>query len=149
MGRQRGHAHRHDCALSGRERPNGRQELVGSTAIHDAQDGPSPLGQAEGSLPPVLGLLLTLDQTPPDKAVDQAAGGRWRPADLIGEFADRHRAAIREDIQGGELGEPQTQLPELTGEPDDELAPEGSSHRDPLAQLADVLDPAAGREHGG
>ena len=62
---------------------------------------------------------------------------------------DRHRAAVGQDVQRGELGEPEPKLPELAGEPDDQLAPERPAHRDALAELADVLEPAAGRQDRG
>ena len=139
MGRDRGHAHRHDGPFAGRERPDGAEELIGSPAIHDAQDGPTALGQAQGPLSPVLRLLLALDQPAPDKAVDQAAGGRWRSTDLLGQLAHGHRAAIRQDVEGGQLGEPETQLPELAGESDDQLAPERPAHGHALTELPDVL----------
>ena len=71
-----------------------------------------------------------------------------RPADLLGQLADGHRAAVGEHVERGELGEAETQLAELAGEPDDELAPEGAAHRDALADLADVREPVAGGKDG-
>ena len=61
----------------------------------------------------------------------------------FGELSDGQRAAIREDVQRGELGEPETQLAELAREADHELPPQGAAHRHPLADLADVPDAAA------
>ena len=63
---------------------------------------------------------------------------------VLGQLADRHRAAVGEDVQRRELGEPEPQLPELAGEADDQLAPQGAAHGDALADLADVREPVAG-----
>ena len=76
MGRQRGDAHRHDSALGGRQRADGRQELVGPGAVDHAQDRVAALGQTERPLAPVLGLLVALDEPAPDQAVDQPARRR-------------------------------------------------------------------------
>ena len=149
MGRQRGHAHRHDRPFARRQRPHRAEELIRPAAIHDAQDRAAALGQPQGPLAPVLGFLLPLHEATPDEPVDEPARGRRGPPDLVRQFAHRHRAAIGEDIQGRELGEAEAELAELPGEPDDQLAPEGPAHRDALAELADVLQPAAGREDRG
>ena len=69
-----------------------------------------------------------------------------RPPDLLGQLADRHRAAVGEHVERGELGEAEPQLPELAGEADDQLAPERTAHRHALADLADVREPVAGGE---
>ena len=131
------------------QRPDRGQELVGTPAIHDAEHGVTALGQAERPLAAVLGLLVTLDEPPPDEAVDEPARGRRRPADRLGQLTDRQGVAVGEDVQGRELGEPEAQLPELAGEADDELAPERPAHGDALADLADVRQPIAGREDRG
>ncbi len=64
----------------------------------------------------------------------------------LGELSDGHRAAVGQHVQRRELGEPEAQLAELAGEPDHELAPQRAAHRHALADLADVRDPAPGRE---
>ena len=128
------------------QRPDRGQELVGTAAIHDPQHGVAALGQPQRPLAPVLGLLVALDEPPPDEPVDQPARRRRRAADRLGQLADRERAAVGEDVQRRELGEPEPQLPELAGEADDQLAPERPAHRHALADLADVRQPVAGRE---
>lgn len=75
MGRQRGHAHRHDRALTGRQRSDRAKELVRATPIHDPQDGASALGQPERALATVFRLLLALDESAANESVDQSAGG--------------------------------------------------------------------------
>ena len=144
MGRERRHAHRHDGPLRRRERSDRAQELVGPRPVHHAQDGVAALGQAERPLATVLGFLVALDESTPDEAVDEPARRRWRPADLLGQLADGHRAPVGQHVQRRELGEAESQLAELAGEPDDQLAPEGAAHRHALADLADVREAVAG-----
>lgn len=149
MGREGRDAHRDDGPLGGRQRSQRRKELIRTTPIHDTQDGVAALCQAQGTLPPVLWFLLTLDEPAPHEAVDKPAGGRWRPTDRFGQLADRERASVGQDIERGELREAEAQLPELTGKADHELAPEGTTHRHPLADLADVRESVPGREDRG
>ena len=148
MGREGGDAHRDDGPLGGRQRSHRGEELIRPSPVHDAQDGVSALGQAQRTLPAVLGFLVALDQTAPDQAVDQPARGRRRATDRLGQLPDRQRAAVGQDVQRRELGEPEAQLPELAGKTDDQLAPERTAHRHALADLADVREPVAGGEHG-
>ena len=148
MGREGRHAHRHDGPLGGRQGSHRREELVRPSPVHDAQDGVSTLGQAQRTLPAVLGFLMTLDQTAPHQAVDKPTCGRRRAADRLRQLPDRQRAAVGEDVQRRELGEPEAQLPELTGKTDDQLAPERPAHRHALTDLADVRKPVAGGKHG-
>ena len=104
MGRERRHAHRHDSALGGRQRPDGVQELVGARPVHDPQDGVAALGEPDGALAPVLGLLVPLDEPAADQPVDQPARRRRRPTERLRELTDRRRAAVREDVQGRPAG---------------------------------------------
>ena len=67
----------------------------------------------------------------------------------FGELPDRQRAAVGQDVEGRELGEPEAQLPELAGEADHELPPQRAAHRHALADLANVPDPAPGRQDRG
>ena len=69
---------------SGRTAP---QELLGPGAIDDPQDGVAARRQPQRALPLVLGLLVALDQPAADEAVDEAAGGRRRTPDRLGELA--------------------------------------------------------------
>ena len=94
------------------------------------------------------GSCVPLDEPPPDEAVDQPARRRRRAADRLGQLADRQRAAVGQDVQRRELGEPEAQLPELAGKADDQLAPQRPAHRHALADLADVREPVAGRQDG-
>ncbi len=123
MCREGRHAHCHDGSLGGRQRSHRRQELVRPSPVHDTQDGLAALGQTQRPLPPVLGFLVALDQPATDEAVDQPTRGRRRAADRFGQLTDRQRAPVGQDIERGELGEPQAQLPELAGKADDQLAP--------------------------
>jgi hypothetical protein len=141
-----GDAHRHDRALGAREWADGRQELVRASAVDDAKDGVAALRQAQGPLATVLRLLVALDETAANETIDQAARRRGRSADRFGQLADGQGAAIGQDVEGGQLGEPEAELPELAGEPDDELAPERPAHGHSLADLADVREAIAGRE---
>ena len=100
----------------------------------------------ERPLPAILGLLVALDEPPSDETVHEPARGRWRPPDRLGQLADGQRAAVGEDVQRGQLGEPESQLAELAGEADDQLAPQRTAHRHALADLADVGQPVAGGE---
>jgi len=113
MGGQRGDPHRDERALGRRERTNGRQELVRTGPIHQPQERLSAVGQPDGPLPTVLGLRAPLDEASLDEAVDETAGRRRRPPEQVGEIADRRRAAVRQDIERGQLREPETELAEL------------------------------------
>ena len=75
MGREGGHTHGHDGPLGGRQRSHRGEELIRPSPIHDPQDGVATLGQAQRTLPAVIGFLVTLHQAPPDQAVDQTARG--------------------------------------------------------------------------
>ena len=99
------HAHRDDRAFGAGKGPDRGQELFGAATVHDPEDGVAPLGEAQCLLAAVLGLLVALDQAATDQPVNKAARGRWRPSDRFGKLADRERAAVREDVQGRELGE--------------------------------------------
>lgn len=146
MGRQRGHAHRHDRSLGSREWPDRRQELFRPRPIDDTQNGLAARGQSQGPLPLVLRLLVALHQPAAHQAVDQPARRRWRASDRLGQLPNGQGAAIGQDIEAGELGEAETQPPELTGKTDDQLAPECTTHRHALADLADVGETVAGRQ---
>jgi hypothetical protein len=146
MGRESGHTHRDDRPLRGRQRPDRRQELIRSSPIDDAQHGVPPLGQAQRTLPPILRFLVALDQAAAHQAIDEPAGRRWRPPDGFRQLADGQGAAVGEDVQRRELGEPQPELAELASEPDDELAPQCPAHGDALADLADIRKAIAGRQ---
>ena len=98
------------------------------------------LGQPERPLASVLLFLAALDEAPPDESVDQARGRRRGSPEGVGQIRDGRRPGIGEDIQRRQLGEAEAKLPELPGEPDHELAPERASHRDPLGDLARILD---------
>ena len=132
------HAHRHDGSLCSGQGPDRRQELIRPAAINDTQEGMPTLGQAKRPLAPILRLLVTLDEPSPSESVHKPARGRGGSADRFGQLAHGQGAAIGQDVQSGQLGEPQTQLPELAGEADDQFPPEGPTHRDALADLADV-----------
>src|SRR3954469_8806658 len=141
VGRQCSDTHRHDRTLGRGQGPDRRQELVGTATVDDAEHGVPALGQSERPLAPILGLLVTLDEAPPDEAVYETAGGRWRPADRFGQLPDRQRVAVGEDVQGRQLGETEVELAELAGKTDDEFSPEGAAHRDTFADLANVREP--------
>lgn len=149
MGGEGHDAHRHDGSLSAGQGPDCRQELICPAAINDTQDGTPALGQAERPLAPILRLLVTLDEPPPGKSVHKSARGRRGSADRLGQLAHRQGAAIGQDVESGQLGEAQTQFPELAGEADDQFSPEGPTHRDTLADLADVRQPIASRQDRG
>ena len=100
----------------------------------------------ERPLTPVLGFLVPLDQATSDKTVDQPARRGRRAPDRFGQLPDGQGAAVREDVQAGQLREAKPQLPELTGKPDDQLAPERATHGHAFADLADVGQPVAGGE---
>ena len=138
MGCERSDTHRHDGAFRGGQRPHGPEELVRPGAVHDPQDGVTAGRQAERPLSSVLRLFLAFDQPSPHEPVNQAARRRWRPSDRFGQLANRQRAAISQNVQTGELREPESQLTELTGEADDELPPQRSTHGHAFADLADI-----------
>src|SRR4029078_8173108 len=96
----------------------------------------------------VLGFLVALDQTAPYQAVHEPARGRRRATDRLRPLPDRQGAAVCQDVERRELGEPEAQLPELTGKTDDQLAPERPAHRHALADLSDVRESVAGGKHG-
>ena len=148
MGREGRHAHRHDGALRRGEWPDRTQELIGPRPVDHAENRVSALRQAEGPLPAILGLLVALDESATDESVDEPARGRRGPADLLGQLADGHRAAIGQDVQRRELREPEPQLTELAGEPDDQLPPQGTAHGHALADLADVRQAIARGQDG-
>lgn len=148
MGRERRHAHRHDGAFRGGQRSDCAQELIGPRPVDHPQDGVPARRQPERPLPSILGFLSALHEATPHEAVHQPARRRRRPPDRLGQLADRQRAPVGQDVEPGELGEPEAQLPELTGKTDDKLAPEGTAHGHALADLADIGQPVAGGEHG-
>ena len=113
------------------------------------EERPSALGQPDRLHAPVVGLLAPLEEPAPDQAVDQPRRRRRRAVERVGEVGDRGRAAVGDRVERGQLGEAEAQLPELGGEPDHELPPEGLAERDPLGQLARVLDPRRGRPRPG
>lgn len=147
MGRQGGHTHGHDRPFGAGERSDGRQELLGSSSIHDPQDGMSAWSQPQGPLSLVLWLLVAFDQPTTNQSVNEPAGGRWRPADGLSQLPYCQGAAVRQHIESGQLRKAETQLTELTGKPDDQLAPEGPTHRHPLADLTNVGQTIAGGQH--
>lgn len=138
MGRQGCDTHRHDRTLGSRERPDSPKKLVGARPVHHPEDGMATWGQPEGALSAILRLLVALDETPPDEAVDQSAGRRWRAPDRLGELTNGQRASVGKDIERGKLGEPEAQLPELAGKTDDQLSPECTAHGHALADLPHV-----------
>jgi hypothetical protein len=140
--------HRDERPLGSRHRADRGEELIGPRPVDDAQQCLASLGQLEGSLAPVLRLRPSLDEAPANEPVDEPARRGRRAVDDLGEIPDRHRPRIGEDIERRELREPEPHLAELRREPDDELAPEGSAHRYPLGDLADVLDATARGEDG-
>ena len=148
MGRKRGHAHRNDRALRRGQGTDRRQKLIRTGSIDDPQDRMAALGQPQRALAAVLGLLVALDEPSADKAIDQPARRRGRPPDRLRELADGERAPIGEDVERRQLGEPEPQLPELTGKADDQLAPERSPHRNALADLPHIRQPIAGSQDG-
>ena len=145
MGRQRRHAHRDDGPLGGRQRPDRRQELVGPRPVDHAQDRVAALASAGASA----------DAGPRAPRWRSTSRRRTSPSTsrLVAE-GDRpiasassptvSRAAVGQDVERGQLGEPEAQLAELAGEPDHQLAPQRAAHRDALADLADVREPVAG-----
>ena len=149
MGGQGHDAHRHDGSLSAWQGPDCRQKLICPAAIDDTQDGTPALGQAERPLTPIVRFLVTLDEPPPGKSVHKTARGRRGSADRFGQLAHGQGAAIGQDVESGQLGEAQTQFPELASEADDQFSPEGPTHRDTLADLADVRQPIASRQDRG
>ena len=140
------HAHRHDGSLCSGQGPDRRQELIRPAAINDTQEGMPTLGQAKRPLAPILRLLVTLDEPPTGESVHKPARGRRGSADRFGQLADGQGAAVGQDVEGGQLRESQTQLPELAGKTDDQFPPEGPTHRDALADLADIRQAITGRQ---
>ena len=69
--RQRGHAHRDELPFGRREGAHRRQELIRPTAVDEAQQGVTALGQPERALAPILLLLAALDEPAPDEPVDE------------------------------------------------------------------------------
>ena len=106
------------------------------------------MSQHDRPLTAVIGFFAAFHEPASHEAIDQPAGRRRGACQRFGKLADRGGAAIREDVQGGELGEPESQVRELGRETDDQLAPQGTAHRDPLGNLADVRDARAGRQNG-
>ena len=138
------HAHRHDGSFCSRKGPDRRQELIRPAAINDTQEGMPTLGQAKRPLAPILRLLVTFDEPPTGESVHKPARGRRGSADRFGQLADGQGADIGQDVEGGQLRESQTQLPELAGKADDQFPPEGPTHRDSLADLADIRQAITG-----
>jgi hypothetical protein len=149
VGRQRRDTHRDDRSFRAWQRPHGSEELLGTAAVDDAQDGVTTLRQAERLLPSILGLLVSFDEPASNQTVHQPARGRRRPPDRFGQLADGQGAAVREDVERRQLGETESQLAELAGESDHQLAPQRTTHRHPLADLADIRQSVAGREDWG
>lgn len=113
MRRERGDAHRDQGSLGGRERPDGRQELIGPGTINGPEQGSTTLGQDQQPLPPILGLLTTLGESTPDEAIDQAARRRRGTAERLREVADRGHGTFGQHVQRRELGEAETKVTEL------------------------------------
>ena len=144
MGGKGHYAHRHDGSLRTGQGPDRREELIRPAAIDDAQDGAPALGQVKRPLAPILRLLVALDEPPPGEAVHEPARGRRGSADRFGQLADGQGAAVGQYIEGGQLRETQAQLPELAGKADDQFPPKRPTHRDALADLADIWQAIAG-----
>src|SRR5260221_1609854 len=147
MRSQRRDAHGHESPLGRRHRADRGQELICPGSIDGSEQGLAALGEGDGPLTPILLLLVPLDEATANQPVDEAAGRRRRSAEALRQLTDGRRAAVREDVERRELGEPQPELAELGGEPDDELAPERPAHRDALRDLADVRHASAGGEN--
>lgn len=146
--REGGHAHRHQGSFGRRQRPHDGEELLRPGPIHQSQQRlPSPR-EGQGPLSPILRVLAAFDQLPLHQAVGQPAPGRWRAAQGIGQIRHRHRAAVRQGVQRCQLGEAQVQLAQLGREADDQIPPDRPPHRDPIRQLARVLETEAGRFDG-
>src|SRR6476660_8338414 len=107
---------------------------------------PAARRELQDLLPSILLLRLALDEPPLHEAVDEPARRRRRSIDRFGELSDGQGAAIGEDVERGELGEPEPQLPELAGKADHQLAPQRPPHGDALADLANVPDATARRK---
>ena len=148
MGGEGRDAHRHDRPLGGRQRSHRGEELIGPSPVHDAQDGVSALGQAQCTLPPVLGLLVALDQrrrTRPSTSRLVADGER--PIDSASSPTVSVLPSAR-TYSAASWVNPRRSSPSWTGKTDDQLAPERPAHRHALADLADVREPVAGGKHG-
>lgn len=143
---ERGHAHRDEGALGGWKGTDGRQELIGSGSIHGSQDRVAAMRQHDRPLPMVIGFLPAFNESAPDEAIDKPAGRRRGASKCFGQFPDGDRAPVREDVQGCQLGEPESQVTELGREPDDQLAPERPAHGDAFRDLTHVRDPRAGQD---
>jgi len=145
---ERGHAHGHERPFRGRQWTDGGQELIGSSPIHGAQDGVAPMGQHNRPLAAIVWLLAALHKSASHEAIDQPAGRRWGTSERFGKLPDCGRASVRENVQGGELGEPEAEITELGRKPDHELAPERPTHGDAFRDLTHVRDPRAGQDRG-
>ena len=73
-------AHRHDCTLGRGQRPDNREELLGTGSIHQAQQSLAAAGQRQGSHASVLRVRVPLDQLPLHQPVHEAAGGQLNRA---------------------------------------------------------------------
>ena len=129
-------------------RPHRRQELLRAGPVDHPQHGLAALREPDRPQPPVVVLAPPLDEAPLDEPVDQPRRRRRRAADGVREVGDRGRRPLREDVQRGQLREPEVELAQLRREPDDQLPPQRAAHRDALRDLADVLDPRPGRDDG-
>ena len=110
MGREGGHAHRDQRPLRGGQRPHGRQELVGARPVDRPGAAPGRAASAERPLAAVLALLrrsTSRRRTSPSTSRLVAEGDRpiasARSATVV-------VAAVGEDVEGRELGEPEPQV---------------------------------------
>ena len=73
---ERGHTHRHDGPLRGRQWSNGPKELVRPRPVHDPQDRMTAGRQPERSLSSILGLLLAFHEPSAHEPSDEPARRR-------------------------------------------------------------------------
>src|SRR5438093_1427161 len=91
--------------------------------------------------PSILALRAAVDEGSPDGPVGEARRGRRRAAERIGKVRHGRHAPIGEDIERRELREPEPEAAELRREPDDELAPQSTTHRDAFRELPGIRGP--------
>src|SRR6185436_18656706 len=84
--RERSHAHRNERALRGRQATHDRQELVRAGPVDLGEQRLAGRRDLERALTPVGDLFVAADVAELLQAAGKPAGGRWRPADLLGQI---------------------------------------------------------------
>src|SRR5439155_789533 len=121
---------------------------AGSRWVDHPQQCLAALREPERLLASILDLRAALDEASPNEPVDEARRGRRRAAERVGEVRHGRYAAVGEDVERGELREAEPEAAELRREPDDELPPQRTAHRDAFRELAGIRGPEARVDHG-